>query len=202
MIKLLEILKEGQNTGYRLGDFKYPSETLKGRGWNFESTIGYLGTGYYFVSTLKGAIDIKKELGRTDDIYKIDLTSYNLYRPSNAVKFYEDIKSVTAHVGLFAKENLIEDMEAESFDQIYEIVKDENGLNIAEQQFRSILAGFISDVYNGKDGTLLMNRLLEPLGYAGVDNMGVGDLDNYGVGSIIFQSKFNPKTAQIVRLGK
>jgi hypothetical protein len=47
-----------------------------------------------------------------------------------------------------------------------------------------------------------MNRLSEPLGYDGIDNGGVEDLDNYGVGSIIFQSKFDPKTAQIVELGK
>jgi hypothetical protein len=201
-MRLLEILTDDKNTAYRVGDFKYPSETLKGRGWNFKSTIGYLGTGYYFVSTLKGAIDIKRELGRTDDIYKIDLTSYNLYRPSNPVNFYQDIKSITANVGLFAKENLMEDMGEESYQEMYDIVKDEHGLNIAEPQFRSILSGFISDVYNGKDGTLLMNRLLEPLGYDGIDNGGVEDLDNYGVGSIIFQSKFDPKTAQIVELGK
>lgn len=201
-MKLLEILKEDVNTAYRVGDFKYPSETLRGRGWNFESTIGYLGTGYYFVSTLKGAIDIKRELSRTDDIYKINLSGYNLYRASNPINFYQDIKSITANVGLFAKDNLMEDMEEDSYQEMYDIVKDEHGLNIGDNEFRSILAGFISDVYNGKDGTLLMNRLLEPLGYDGINNGGVKDLDNYGVGSIIFYSKFDPKTAEVVKLGK
>ena len=45
--------------------------------------------------------------------------------------------------------------------------------------------GFVQDVRDKKDGSLISNRLLIPLGYDGIDNTNTS-LDNYGVGSVIF----------------
>ena len=193
-MRLIKLLTENLKVGYRLGGFQHPSETLKDRGWYFASNVGYLGTGYYFVSTLDKATDIKKTV-RQDDLYQIDLSGYRLFRASDPIAFYEDIKQITKLVGEYSKDSLLDDLDEDAFVEIYEIIKS-HGISMSENNFRTALDGFIKDVHYRKDGTLLSNRILEPLGYDGIDNTGIEDLDNFGTGSVIFSSKFKPDTAQ------
>jgi hypothetical protein len=96
-----------ENFGYRAGKFdkNSPAERLKDRGIGMlNSKVGLLGTGYYFVGDKKDAIKLQKSV-EYESISEIDLSKYNLYKPSDPSGFYENIKSVTYYInGLEAKD--------------------------------------------------------------------------------------------------
>ena len=179
--------KNGATFGYKIGEFITPSETLQSRSWFFKSKIGYLGTGYYFYGDENNALQDKKTLNRGEKIKKIDLSKYNLYRPSNPTLFYDTIKDLTQQLGLYALEgdSLSEEEEYLAFEEVADIIINELNLPLKTEDVIKIISGFVQDVRNKKDGPLLSNRLLIPLGYDGIDNTNTG-LDNYGVGSVIF----------------
>jgi len=176
--------------GYKIGEFTTPSETLASRSWTFNSKVGYLGTGYYFYGDEKTALEDRRFLNRSADIKKFPLSDYKLYRASDPEKFYDNIKLITRELGLYATsgEELSEPELDEALEEIYSIIRDELGLPISKDKAFTILKGFISDIQNKQDGPLLSNRLLQPLGYEGIDNTNT-NLDNYGVGSVIFTDK-------------
>jgi hypothetical protein len=173
--------------GYKIGEFTTPSETLASRNWTFNSKVGYLGTGHYFYGDEETASEDRRFLGRSSNIKKFPLSDYKLYRASDPEKFYDNIKLITRELGLYASsgEELSEPELNEALEEIYNIIQDELGLSIPKDKVFTILKEFISDVQNRKDGPLLSNRLLQPLGYDGIDNTNT-NLDNYGVGSVIF----------------
>ena len=191
MSKLVDIVKElvdqqlsTKNVGYHLGGIKTPSESLKTRGWFFGNKIGYMGTGFYFFGKLEDARDLQRKL--KGPLYEINLDSYNLYRPSDSTLFYEDIKQITQLLGNIDPETLDTPGLQDSLTEIADIFIQEHGIGIAQDKLIGILRGFIEDVISKTEGPLLTNRLLEPLGYQGVDNRGNDKLDHYGVGSLLF----------------
>lgn len=181
---------ESENIGYHVGGIKTPSESLKSRAWYFGNKVGYMGTGFFFFGKLEDAEDLQKQI--KGPIYQIDLNSYNLYKPGNALLFYQDIKQVTQLLGKVRKKYLKTEALLESLVEIADIFRNEHGISIVKKELVKILYNFILDVQNRKEGTLLTNRLLEPLGYDGVDNRGNDELDHYGVGSVLF--RIDPST--------
>lgn len=187
---ILGEVEEEVKQGYKIGEFTTPSETLASRNWTFNSKVGYLGTGYYFYGDEETALKDSRFLGRSSDIKKFPLSDYKLFRATDPEKFYDNIKLITRELGLYALsgEELSGPELDEALEEIYSIIKDDLGLPISKDNAFNILKGFISDVQNKKDGPLLSNRLLQPLGYEGIDNTNT-NLDNYGVGSVIFTDK-------------
>lgn len=186
MGKLLDLILENKK-GYRMESGR-PSETLKSRGWNFQSKVGYLGTGYYFYGDRETAEKDRDFLNRSHrPIEEIDLSQYKLFRGEDPVKFYDLLKSLTREIGLYAasEESLGEEDLGEAMEEIIQIIQGEMSLPLTDQKIKEIVMGFIKDIQERKDGTLLSNRLLEPLGFQGIDNTNT-PLDNYGVGSLIF----------------
>jgi len=187
--------KKEKNEGYHVGNLQYPAETLESRNWFFGSKVGYLGSGYYFYGSFELAmqnyIEKNHEL-RGDNLIKVDLTPYTLFKPENSVKFYDDIKSMTRNLGLVAKdlpEGFLNTAEfAESVEEYYEILHDENKINVSLEQVDQAMKSFIKDVEEKNNGTMFSNRILEPLGFEGIDNRNT-ELDNHGVGSVLFVLK-------------
>jgi hypothetical protein len=174
--------------GYKIGEFETPSETLESRNWNFNSKVGYLGTGYYFYGNEETAKEDRKFLRReTENIKKFPLSKYNLFRADNPEEFYNTIKMLTRELGLFASsgENLSDTDLNEALQEIVDIVKNELKLPLSDKQILNAVKSFIRDIQEKNKGTLLSNRLLVPLGFDGIDNTNT-NLDNYGVGSVIF----------------
>ena len=186
-----------KNIGYRVGNVDIASESLESRNWYFGSKIGYLGTGFYFFGTLemaekhsKSAIT-KKSTGST--IYQIDLDQYKLFKPSNPDLFYDYIKEITHGVGNLSTEE-IESLELkDSIDEIVGVIQNELNIKVSDDKILEILKQFVSDIETKSKGKLLTNRLLEPLGYEGIDNRG-SSLDGFGVGSLVFEIKPNTVT--------
>lgn len=183
---------ESSNIGYHVGGIKTPSESLKSRGWFFGNKIGYMGTGFYFFGKLEDAEDLQKQI--KGPIYEIELGRYNLYRPSSPVKFYKDVKQITQLLGNVDKKYLKTKELIESLIEIADIFRNEHGIGLPKKELVKILHKFILDVQNKTEGPLLTNRLLEPLGFDGVDNRGNAKLDHYGVGSVLFN--IDPSTAK------
>lgn len=199
MSKLVDIVKEfvdqqlsTKNVGYHVGGIRTPSESLKTRGWFFGNKVGYMGTGFYFFGKLEDARDLQRKL--KGPLYEINLDSYNLYKPSDSTLFYEDIKQITQLLGNIDPETLDTPGLQDSLAEIADIFIQEHGIGIAQDKLIGILKGFIEDVISKTEGPLLTNRLLEPLGYQGVDNRGNDKLDHYGVGSLLFT--LDPSTAK------
>ena len=199
MSKLVDIVKEfvdrqlsTKNVGYHVGGIETPSESLKTRGWFFGNKIGYMGTGFYFFGKLEDARDLQRKL--KGPLYEINLDSYNLYKQSDSTLFYEDIKQITQLLGNIDPETLDTPGLQDSLTEIADIFIQEHGIGIAQDKLIGILKGFIEDVISKTEGPLLTNRLLEPLGYQGVDNRGNDKLDHYGVGSLLFT--LDPSTAK------
>ena len=149
-----------------------------------------MGTGFFFFGNLEDAEDLQKQI--KGPIYQVDLSSYNLFKPSNASLFYQDIKQVTQLLGKVRRKYLKTQALIESLVEIADIFRNEHGIGIEKKELVKILYSFILDVQNKQEGTLLTNRLLEPLGYDGVDNRGNSELDHYGVGSVLF--RIDPST--------
>lgn len=194
MSKLVDIVKEfvdqqlsTKNVGYHVGKLDIPSESLKSRGWFFGNKVGYMGTGFYFFGKLEDAKDLQSKI--KGPIYEINLDSYKLYKPNNSTLFYEDIKQITQLLGNIDPKTLNTSGLEESLKEIADIFIEEHGIGISQDNLLTILKGFIQDVMKKREGTLLTNRLLEPLGYEGIDNRGNSKLDHYGVGSLLFDFK-------------
>lgn len=186
MIKLKDLILENKK-GYRMEGGR-PSETLRSRGWNFQSKVGYLGTGYYFYGDRKTAEQDREFLNRSHrPIEELDLNSFKMFRAEDPVKFYDLLKSLTREIGLYASsgEPLEEEDFREAMEEIIQIIQGEMSLPLTESKIKEIITGFIKDVQERRDGPLLSNRLLEPLGFQGIDNTDT-PLDNYGVGSLLF----------------
>jgi hypothetical protein len=199
MSKLVDIVKElvdqqlsTKNVGYHVGGIRTPSESLKSRGWFFGNKIGYMGTGFYFFGKIEDAKDLQRKL--KGPLYEINLKSYNLYKPSDSTLFYQDIKQITQLLGNIDPETLDTPGLQDSLAEIADIFSQEHGIGIAQDKLIGILKGFIQDVIDKTEGPLLTNRLLEPLGYDGIDNRGNDKLDHYGVGSLLFT--LDPSTAK------
>ena len=197
--KLIDLVKElvdqqlsAKNIGYHVGGIKTPSESLKSRGWFFGNKVGYMGTGFYFFGKIEDAQDLQRKL--KGPLYEINLDSYNLYKPSDSTLFYEDIKQITQLLGTVDPKTIDTPGLDESLDEIADIFIKEHGISLPQDKVINILKGFVKDVATKTEGTLLTNRLLEPLGYEGVDNRGNEKLDHYGVGSLLF--KLDPSTAK------
>jgi hypothetical protein len=197
--KLVDIVKElvdqqlsTKNVGYHVGGIRTPSESLKSRGWFFGNKVGYMGTGFYFFGKLEDARDLQKKIG--GPIYEINLDSYNLYKPTNSNLFYQDIKQITQLLGNVDPKTLDTPGLQESLIEIADIFIQEHGINIPQDRLLGILTGFTKDVIDKTEGVLLSNRLIEPLGYDGIDNRGNDKLDHYGVGSLLFT--LDPSTAE------
>jgi len=180
--------------GYTISSLQTPTETLESRHWYFENKTGYLGTGYYFYGDLENAKQDLKTLSRTREpqITKIDLTNYKLYRPDDAQYFYDTMVTITSELGKAAPYITEEDLQdpeiQEQLHEIVDIITMELGLPLQEATVMGILAKFIRDVREKNNGVLLTNRLLDRLGYEGINNVNT-PLDNYGVGSVLFVVK-------------
>ena len=179
--------------GYRVGDFNIPSESLQSRNWYFSSKIGYLGTGFYFFGDEKHALEHSKSLLTKNtiknDVYKINLDKYNLFKPSNPKLFYDYIKEITYSLGNLIDQELTDPKIIEGLEEIINVIKDELSIDLSKDEIKNIIYQFIDDVKHKKEGVLLTNRLLSPQ-YDGIDNRG-SELDNFGVGSILFELKPN-----------
>lgn len=192
--KLFAIVNEvigREHKGYTISSTKRPVETLEDRNWYFKNSTGYLGTGYYFYGDLENAKQDLITLSNTRDseITQIDLSQYKLYRPEDANYFYNTIRTVTQEMALEAPGISEEDLQSSEVQEFLktgaEIVVKDLGLPLQEGTVVGILAKFIRDVREKNNGVLLSNRLLDRLGYEGIDNTNT-DLDNYGVGSVLF----------------
>jgi len=187
-------LKPKEHKGYSISSFDTPTETLESRNWYFGNMTGYLGTGYYFYGDLNNAKEDLMTLSKTREpqITEIDLSQYKLYRPDNAENFYETIRDITKQLGEIAPEVSEEDLQdpaiQEGLHEITDIITKELGLPLQEGTVIGILVKFIKDVREKNNGVMLSNRLLDRLGYQGIDNTNT-PLDNYGVGSVLFVVK-------------
>lgn len=196
MSQLLKIVGEivetqlNQNVGYHVGKADVPAESLKGRGWYFGNKVGYLGTGFYFFGNLLDAKNLQKQL--KSSLWSIDLRPYKLFKASNPLLFYQDIKQFSQLLGNVKPEVINTPELYESLDEISTIFRDEHHILINQQELTKILHNFVEDIQKRVEGTQLSNRLLEPLGYEGIDNRGIPELDHYGVGSVLFHIK--PRT--------
>jgi hypothetical protein len=197
MISLYNILKElvdqqpsSKNVGYHVGGIKTPSESLKSRGWFFGNKIGYMGTGFFFFGKIEDAKDLQKQI--KGPLYEIDLDSYKLFKIGNSTEFYNDIKEITQLLGNVDPEALDTEELKESLEEIADIFIGDYGISLSRDVLVGILDKFIRDVQSKTEGPLLTNRLLEPLGYEGIDNRGNEKLDHYGVGSLLF--RIDPNT--------
>ena len=176
-----------KNVGYHVGKLDIPSESLKSRGWFFGNKVGYMGTGFYFFGKLEDAKELQRKI--KGPVYEINLDSYNLYKPSNSTLFYQDIKQITQLLGNVDPKTLDTEGLQDSLTEIADIFTQEHGIGIPQDTLINILRGFAKDVIEKKEGVLLSNRLIEPLGYEGIDNRGNEKLDHYGVGSLLFELK-------------
>jgi len=181
-----------ENKGYRAGTIRpeKPAETLKDRGIGIvNSTIGLLGSGYYFLGTKEDALELKDSSGGYSTVTEIDLESYNLFKPKHPEAFYENIKYFTHFLHGLSKEEI---NTKENREFIEDGIKSfSEYLNINKNKTKTIIYKYIYDVINNKDGDLLSNRLLYM--YDGIDMRGTS-LDNFGVGSLIFNKKLKPDT--------
>jgi hypothetical protein len=198
------LLENGINTdisnfGYRVGGVNTPSESLQSRNWYFGSKIGYLGTGFYFFGDEKHALEHSKSLLTKNtiknDVHKINLDQYNLFKPSDPKLFYDYIKEITYSLGNLVDKELTEPEIIEGLEEIIYVIKNELSIDLSEDEIKNIIYQFIDDVKNKKEGTLLTNRLLSSQ-YDGIDNRG-SELDNFGVGSILFELK--PNTYELLK---
>jgi hypothetical protein len=190
ILKLVEEIVESQlnqDVGYHVGKADVPAESLKGRGWYFGNKVGYTGTGFYFFGNLSDAKNLQKQL--KSPLWSIDLGPYRLFRASNPLLFYQDIKQISQLLGNVEPTSVNTPELYESLDEIAHIFRDEHHISIEQQKLIKILHKFIEDIQNKVEGTQLSNRLLEPLGYEGIDNRGIPELDHYGVGSVLFHIK-------------
>lgn len=176
-----------KNVGYHVGKLDIPSESLKSRGWFFGNKVGYMGTGFYFFGKLEDAKELQRKI--KGPVYEINLDPYNLYKPSNSTLFYQDIKQITQLLGNVDPKTLDTEGLQDSLTEIADIFTQEHGIGIPQDTLINILRGFAKDVIEKKEGVLLSNRLIEPLGYEGIDNRGNEKLDHYGVGSLLFELK-------------
>jgi hypothetical protein len=180
--------------GYSISSLQIPTETLESRHWYFKNKTGYLGTGYYFYGDLENAKQDLKTLSRTREpqITKIDLTKYKLYRPDDAQYFYDGMVTITSTLGKAApkitEKKLQHPKVQEALHDIADAIIKDLGLPLQEATVMGILAKFIRDVRERNNGVLLTNRLLDRLGYEGINNVNT-PLDNYGVGSVLFVVK-------------
>jgi hypothetical protein len=180
--------------GYTISSLQVPTETLESRHWYFKNKTGYLGTGYYFYGDLNNAKEDLLTLSKTREpqITKIDLTKYRLYRPRDAQYFYDTMVDITSNLGqaapYLAEEDLQDPEVQEQLNEIVDIIIKDLGLPLQEATVMGILAKFIRDVREKNNGVLLTNRLLDKLGYEGINNVNT-PLDNYGVGSVLFVVK-------------
>lgn len=199
MSKFVDLVKElvdqqlsSSNVGYHVGGIRTPSESLKSRGWFFGNKIGYMGTGFFFFGKLEDAKDLQKQL--KGPLYEIDLDSYKLFKIGNSTEFYNDIKEITQLLGNVDPETLDTEELKESLEEIADIFISDYGIGLSRDTIVDILDKFIRDVQSKTEGPLLTNRLLEPLGYDGIDNRGNEKLDHYGVGSLLF--RIDPSTVK------
>jgi hypothetical protein len=185
----------GAKIGYRAGEFNpnQPAEMLSSKGIGLvKSRVGLLGSGYYFVGDKAVADSISSEVGH-GITSMIDLSHYNLYRPSDPEAFYENLRDLTKYFNEVTVNELKTDDFKELFEDAVEIFSEY--LNLGELQIRKIFVDYLRDVLENKEGTLLSNRLLEPFGFDGIDFTNT-DLDHYGVGSLIFTGKLKEGTYQ------
>lgn len=176
------------NYGFRSGEFKpnEPAETLSSKGIGLvKSRVGLLGIGYYFVGTPEEARSINSSVGH-GKISKIDLSDYRLYRPDDANGFYENIRDLTKYFNEVRESDLQDPSFIDSFNDAAEIFSEYLGIDL--EQVKEIFMEYIGDVLEGRDGVLLSNRLLTPLGYDGIDLRDT-QLDHFGVGSLIFAGR-------------
>lgn len=179
--------------GYRSGSFDpdQPAELLSSKGLGIVSSkVGLLGSGYYFVGDKETAEKISSEIGH-GGLSIIDLSHYNLYQPGEPVAFYENLRNLTYYFNEATKEDLSDPEFKEAFDDAVEVFAEY--LNLAEKRVRKIFTDYLRDVLRRRDGVLLSNRLMEPLGYEGIDFTGT-ELDHFGVGSLIFAGHLKPNT--------
>lgn len=179
--------------GYRSGEFNpsEPAEMLSSKGIGLvDSRVGLLGSGYFFVGDRQTAEEIGSEVGH-GGLSVIDLKNYNLYRPSDPEAFYDNVRDLTRYFNGFSKEMASSPDFKEGFDDAVELFSEH--LSMDEKQVRKIFADYLRDVLHRRDGVLLSNRLLEPLGYDGIDLTGTA-LDHFGVGSLIFAGKLKNGT--------
>lgn len=190
--RLSSALDENQ-LGYRAGSFSpdKPAEMLSQKGIGLvDSKVGLLGTGYYFVGTPEEATRISSEVGHRGT-FAIDISKYRLYRPSDPEGFYENLRDLTRYFNRSTQEDLKDPDFIENFKDAAEAFSDYLGIPLGE--VKKIFLKYLSDIFQKREGTLLSNRLLEPMGYEGIDFTGT-QLDNYGVGSLIFADKLKSGT--------
>lgn len=189
---LLE-LHETPRLGYRAGSFNpdEPAEMLSSRGIGLvDSKVGLLGSGYFFVGSPEIAEKISSEIGH-EGTSIIDLSHYNLYRPSEPEAFYENLRDLTRYFNRIDQSELKNPEFRENFEDAAESFSEYLGLG--EKEIRKIFTDYLRDILYRREGTLLSNRLLEALGYEGIDFTGT-ELDHYGVGSLIFAGRLKPGT--------
>lgn len=201
MTRFIELIKEvidqqidNSNVGYRVGDMKTPSESLESRGWYFQNKVGYMGTGFYFFGKIQDAKALQKRL--KSPLYEIDLDSYKLYKAGNPKQFYLHIRKITQLLGRVDPQFIGTEELQESLEEIADILINKHAIGLPKDTIVEILNTFVLDIQNKNKGTLLTNRLLEPLGYDGIDNRDVTELDHYGVGSVLF--RVDPSTVKQV----
>lgn len=172
--------------GYHVGAMKRPAETLPEVRYRakLQSRVGYLGTGFYFFGKKEDAEQYAytkyQYTSLTSEIEQIDLTKYNLYRPTNPSEFVEALRITT--INLFHLEG--QDLK----DEIKEAAEDlAQFCDKSKSQVVQILVQFTKDLKDANlakaNPTQLSNRLLD--NYDGIDLTNTR-FDNFGTGSIIF----------------
>jgi hypothetical protein len=179
--------------GYRAGMFDpdSPAEMLKDKGIGLvTSKVGLLGTGYYFFGSISQAEELNSKL-KYGVISRINLNEYKLFRPDDAVIFYENLRDLTQYFNQLQKSDLSSREFNEYLKDAIEIFSEYLGLE--EFETEQIFIMYINDVIQRRDGVLLSNRLLTKLGFDGIDFTGT-ELDHFGVGSLIFAGKLKNGT--------
>lgn len=183
------------NVGYRAGRFNpnSPAERLRDRGIGIvNSKVGLLGTGHYFMGNLEDVKKLKQQSGYSV-ISKINLDSYNLYKPNDPVNFYENIKATTYYLhGLKYKDFENPDVKQNVKNIIRKFAK---YLNLDPKKTANIFKEYLKDIFKRNDGDLLSNRLLA--NYDGIDLRGT-EFDDFGAGSLIFNGKLKDGTYEVI----
>lgn len=199
------ILEEKQNLGYRAGEFNpsQPAETLQDRGIGIggeKAKVGLLGTGYYFFGDPESAIQhIKQSNTHTPQagysgVSQIDLTSYSLYKPQDALLFYKIIKATTYYLNTLTPQSVKKPQVKQNINKLAKGISKLLGLDYT--RVIEVFKDYIKDVLDSKKGNLLSNRLLS--NYDGIDLRGTS-LDNFAVGSLIFNGKLKDGTYKVIK---
>jgi hypothetical protein len=195
-----QITEENNDFGYHAGELKRKSGLLSDS--HFMPTLkSQLGTGHFFFGDINDAKYLageklsstaEPELATTG-IFKADFSKYNLFKPSNASEFYDNlIITMIRALNQMGPEDV--EPNKEGLIEIADYYRS-LGVNISDENFLKIVFDYLSDMDNrsSSNDDNLNTRIMKSVGFEGVDLRGTEkdgiSKGRANVGSVIFDLK-------------